>query len=168
VAWPDNRAEESVRDLGPREGASRYIRENIEELPRVAAFRVARMWQGYQTSQGVRLDYAVEGRGRWASWAGLWFYLALVPLAVAGTWIVHRRGLPISPLVAPAVVVSLTAALTFGVTRYRVPADAALVVAAGVAIDAAVRRWRRPRSGENIPSDDPAALAGEPARSAHA
>lgn len=156
TTWPDPTAEESVRDVPSRENATRYIRENIAELPRVSAFRVARMWQGYQTSQGVRLDYGVEGRGKWASWAGFWFYLALLPLAIAGTWIVHRRRLPISPLVAPAVVVSLTAALTFGVTRYRVPADAALVVAAGVAVDAALRRWSRRRPADNIPSAQPA------------
>src|SRR5690606_30090676 len=110
VAWPDPRSEESVRDVPAREGAVRYIDEHLSELPRVAAFRVGRMWQVYKVDQGVELDYGVEGRGRWASWAGFWTYVALVPTAVAGVVLLRRRGLPISPLVAPAVVVSLTAA----------------------------------------------------------
>lgn len=141
VRWPDTRAEESVRDVPSRQGALRYIREHLGAWPRVAMFRVARMWQAYRPFQGVRLDYQIEGRGRWASWAGLVTHLVLLPAGVVGLVAVRRRRLPLSPLLAPAVVVSLTAAMTFGVTRYRVPADAALVVAAAVGIDAAWRRW---------------------------
>jgi hypothetical protein len=156
--WPDPREEESVRDVPSREAATRYIREHLGELPRVAAFRVARMWYLYKPAQDLQLDWAVEGRGETASRAGGWFYAALVPVAIAGVVVTHRRGLPISPLVAPAVVVSLTAALTFGVTRYRVPADAALVVAAGVAADAALR-WlggeRRGSIAARAPDDAP-------------
>jgi hypothetical protein len=37
--------------------------------------------------------------------------------------------------------ITVTAAWTFGTTRYRIPADVALVVAAGVGIDALLRRW---------------------------
>jgi hypothetical protein len=105
------------------------------------------MWQVYKPAQDVDLDVNVEGRGRAPSEAGLVMYAVLLPLAVAGIVIVKRQGLPISPLVAPAVAVSLTAALSFGVTRYRVPADAALVVAAAVAVDAAWRWFWRARDG---------------------
>jgi 4-amino-4-deoxy-L-arabinose transferase-like glycosyltransferase len=137
--WPDAREEESVRDVPSREAAMRYIRENLGELPRVAAFRVARMWYLYRPDQDLQLDWAVEGRGEDASRWGAYLYALVMPAAIAGLVVTKLRRLPISPLVAPAVVVSLTAALTFGVTRYRVPADAAAVVAAAVAIDAAVR-----------------------------
>src|SRR5690606_18213495 len=44
VEWPSNRAEESVRDVPSRRAATRYIREHLGELPRVAAFRIGRMW----------------------------------------------------------------------------------------------------------------------------
>jgi hypothetical protein len=149
--WPDPTEEESVRDVPPRRAALRYIRENLSDWPRVAAFRVGRMWQLYKPTQDVDLDVNVEGRGRGPSTVGLWMYFVLLPFAVAGVVITKRRGLPISPLLAPAVVVSLTAALSFGVTRYRVPADGVLVVAAAVALDQ-LWRWLRDRPGGTIPS----------------
>jgi hypothetical protein len=151
VQWPDPRSEESVRDVPSREAAVRYIRENLGDWPRVAWFRVGRMWQLYKPAQDVDLDVNVEGRGRAPSELGLVMYAALVPAGIAGVVIVKRRGLPISPLLAPALVVSLTAALSFGVTRYRVPADAALVVAAAVTFDAAWR-WLRPDPDGTIPT----------------
>ncbi len=160
VRWPDTRAEESVRDVPSREGALRYIRQHLGDWPRVAAFRVARMWQVYRPGQGVRLDYQIEGRGRWPSWTGLAGHLALLPAGAVGLVAVRRRRLPLSPLLAPAVVVTLTAAMTFGVTRYRVPADAALVVAAAVGIDAAWRRWRFFRQDATIV--EPATAHEEP------
>jgi hypothetical protein len=40
-----------------------------------------------------------------------------------------------------AVIVTVTAAITFGTTRYRAPLEAALVVLTAVALDAGLRRW---------------------------
>jgi hypothetical protein len=163
VEWPDAAAEESVRDVPAREGALRYIRENRRDLPRVALLRMGRMWLVYQPTQNVLLEYQVEGRGRLASWAGLFFYAALVPPAAGGLWVLRRRRVPISPLVAPAVAVSLTAAATFGIIRYRVPADATMLMAAGVGIDAVLRRrWplgRPPESGAPTTSSAPTGAA---------
>lgn len=147
VEWPDATEEESVRDVPSREAAVRYIREHLADWPRVAAFRVGRMWQVYRWDQDIDLDVRVEGRGRGPSTLGFWMYVGLLPLAVAGLVLTKRDGWPISPLVAPALVVSLTAALSFGVTRYRVPADAALVVAAAVTLEAGWRWLDRYASG---------------------
>ncbi len=142
VEWPDVRADESVRDIPSREGAVRYIEENIEELPRVMAFRIGRMWDVYKPAQNTRLNYQIEDRGRWPSVVGLGMYYALAVLAVFGLWQLWRRRIPISPLVSMAIVVTVTAAMTFGVTRYRVPADVSLVIAAAVGVDAMLRgRW---------------------------
>jgi hypothetical protein len=69
-------------------------------------------------------------------------YAVLLPLGVAGVVVLWRRRVPISPLVGPAVAVTVTAAMVYGLTRYRVPADVGLCIGAGVAIDAlVVRRW---------------------------
>jgi hypothetical protein len=160
--WPDPRSEESVRDVPSRRAALRYIREHLGELPRVAAFRVARMWHLYKPADDIRLDYQIEGRGRSASITGFWFAAACAPFAVAGLVVLVRRRIPVSPLVAQALTVSLTAALTFGVTRYRVPADAALVVAAAVGIDAALRHWYPVAQDGTIaprPRNDPVAIS---------
>ena len=139
VEWPDPRAEESVRDVPSRQGAVRYIGENIGELPRVMIFRMGRMWDVYKPAQNTQLNYQIEDRGRWPSMVGLWMYYALAVLAVFGIWRLWRRRIPISPLLSMAIVVTATAAMTFGVTRYRVPADVSLVVAAAVGVDAMLR-----------------------------
>jgi hypothetical protein len=55
----------------------------------------------------------------------------------------RRRRIPILPLVALAVTATLAAASTFGVTRYRAPAEVALVVAAAIGIAAVWEHWRR-------------------------
>ena len=68
-------------------------------------------------------------------------YYALWPLAVVGAVALHRRRVTLIPLLAPMVVITITAALAFGTTRYRVPADVALVVAAGVGIATLSGRW---------------------------
>lgn len=148
VEWPDPQEEESVRDVPAREGAVRYLEEHLGEVPRVMVFRVARMWDLYRPfsfgesgSVNVELNARVEGRGRVASWAGMVGYFVLLPLGVVGVATLARRRIPVSPLLAQVAVVTVTAALTFGVTRYRVPADAALVVAAAVTLDAVGRRW---------------------------
>jgi hypothetical protein len=140
--WPDTSLDESAHDLPAREAAVEYIGEHVGELPRVMAFRVGRMWDLYKPGQNTELNYQVEGRGVWASKAGLAMYFALLVPAAAGTWLLFRRRLPISPLVSVLAMVTVTAALTFGVTRYRAPADAVLVVLAAVALDALIGRWR--------------------------
>jgi hypothetical protein len=43
-------------------------------------------------------------------------------------------------LVSQAVVVTLTAALVYGLVRFRVPAEVAIVVLAGVAVDELLER----------------------------
>jgi hypothetical protein len=60
-------------------------------------------------------------------------------------------------LAVPAAVV-LSVALTFAQTRYRAPAEIALVLLDAVAIDAAWRAWRRWRtrpSTDVVPDADP-------------
>jgi hypothetical protein len=64
----------------------------------------------------------------------------LVPLAVAGGWLLHRRRQPLAILLVPVVMVTLTALLTYGSTRFRFAAEPAIVVLAAVALDALVRR----------------------------
>ena len=46
------------------------------------------------------------------------------------------------PMLVPIVAVTITAAGTFGLTRYRVPADVVIVVLAALGIDLLWRRFR--------------------------
>lgn len=133
--------------------AQTYIRDHLGRLPVVMVARVARMWDLYRPLQNVRFNWQLEARGKRTSELALVTYYALLPFAVGGVVALKRRGLPISPLVGMAVMISVTAAWTFGTTRYRIPADVALVVAAAVGLEVVLRR-RWPMA-EPEPADDP-------------
>jgi hypothetical protein len=108
----------------------------------VVAARVGRLWGVFKPGQTTAFDWWIEGRGRVPTWIGLFFYYALLPFAVVGLVKLRRRRVPILPLLAIVIIATFAAAITFGVTRYRAPAEVAIVVAASVGIDAAWRRFR--------------------------
>jgi uncharacterized membrane protein YfcA len=68
-------------------------------------------------------------------------FLAL-PFAVVGAAALRRRGVTLLPMLVPIVAVTITAAATFGLTRYRVPADVVIVVLAALGLDLLWRRLR--------------------------
>jgi len=80
----------------------------------------------------------------------------MVPVALAGVVLLWRRKVTIIPLVAPFVLVTFTAASTFGITRYRVPSEVALCILAGLGV-----AWV---AGRRAPGDDEdeATAAAEP------
>ena len=145
--------DESQRAAVAGERAQIYIRDHLGRLPVVMVARVARMWDFYRPLQNVRFNWQLEARGERTSELALLTYYALLPFAVGGVVALKRRGRPISPLVGMAVMISVTAAWTFGTTRYRIPADVALVVAAAVGVEVVLRR-RWPMT-EPDPADDP-------------
>ena len=128
------REDESVREAELSEEATEYIGDHLDRLPLVMAARVGRSWDVFKPGQNTELNWYLEGRGKRASELGLWAYYALIPPAVIGAVGLRRRGVTLVPVLSTAVVVTVAAALTFGVTRYRVPADVALVMLAGVGI----------------------------------
>jgi hypothetical protein len=143
--WPDPDLDESQRDLEPRKQAVRYTEDHLKRLPLVVAARVGRLWGVFKPGQTTMLDWWIEGRGRAPSWIGLFAYYALWPFAIFGLVVMRRRRIPIFPLIAIAVIATFAAAITFGVTRYRAPAEVALVLAAAVGLAALWTRWRTRR-----------------------
>ena len=101
-----------------------------------------RLWGVFRPLQTVDL-MRDEGRERAVGIMGLLALYASVPLGIAGAVILRRRRIPISPLVAPVFVATLSAMLAFGNPRYRASADIALVVLSAIALDALVLRWTR-------------------------
>jgi hypothetical protein len=138
--WPPSSYDESESDAVARADAMKYIKAHLGRLPVVALARVGRMWGFYRPGDTTRLDYALEGRGRAASWAGLFSYYLLVPFAVAGLIVLRRRRVSILPLMAFIAVATIAAALFFGNTRYRAPAEVSLVLAAATGM---VATWHR-------------------------
>jgi hypothetical protein len=66
----------------------------------------------------------------------------LAPLAIAGAWLLGRRRQPLAILLMPLAMVTLTALLTYGSTRFRFAAEPSIVVLAAVAVDALLRPRR--------------------------
>lgn len=137
-------ADEAERDALVRDAAIEYLRDHARRLPVVVAARVLRMWDLYGVQGNLNMNIGVEDRGRLPSRTGLWTYYALLPLAAAGAASMRHRRLPVWPLLTVAVMVTITAALTFGLTRYRVPADVMLVALGAVGLDA-ITRWVQAR-----------------------
>ena len=143
--------DESVVDVAHRELAMEYMGDHKGRLPVVVAARIGRMWGVYRPIQNVNFDILFERRGQWPARAGFAMDLVLLPAAVAGLVVLHRRRITIVPMVGIAAMVTFTAAVTFGVTRYRVPVDVILTILAGVAVDA----WFRHRRGDLTTEDAP-------------
>ena len=144
--WPKEGLDESQRDRAPREEALDYIGDHLGRLPVVVGARVGRLWGVFEPGQTTWLDWWLEGRGRAPSWIGLFSYYALLPIAAIGLVSMRRRKIPIFPLLAIAVIATFAAAATFGVTRYRAPAEVALVVAAGIGLTSLPSMIRARRS----------------------
>jgi 4-amino-4-deoxy-L-arabinose transferase-like glycosyltransferase len=137
------KGDESERDIEPRRQAVDYMKDHARRLPLVVAARIGRLWGAFKPGQTTAFDWWLEGRGRVASWVGLFAYYVVVAFAVAGLVVMWRKRVSIIPLLSVIVVATISAAITFGVTRYRAPAEVALVVAAAFGIVAA---WCRLRS----------------------
>jgi hypothetical protein len=122
----------SVTEVRSRRQAIDYMKAHKRRLPVVVAARVGRLWQVYRVRQGITLDATLERRGRPAAVLGVWGTWAAMALAAVGVW--ARRRDALSWVLIGSVVVSGTAsaAITFGITRYRVAADVGLALFAGI------------------------------------
>ncbi|MGK2929891.1 MAG: glycosyltransferase family 39 protein [Acidimicrobiales bacterium] len=128
--------DESQRDARKRDAAVEYLEDNARRIPVVTALRVGRMWDFYGPSENLSMNIAIEDRGAFASRTGLAVYYALWPFAIVGVVSLWRRKELVVPYLGVAVMVTVTAALTFGLTRYRIPADITLIPLAAVGADA--------------------------------
>jgi hypothetical protein len=135
-----------VSGLSETDAAARYRRAGIDyardhegRVPAVVAARVARTWGGWNPSR--QTDYeSLEGRPKpWinASWVVGWVVLVL---AGAGAVVQRRNHRPVWLLVGPVAVATVTAAVGYGNSRFRMVAEPGLVALAAVAIVAIAHR----------------------------
>ena len=116
-----------------RQEAVAYIRDNLDDQPRVMVARLGRLWSVFRPLQMSEFN-AGEGREVWASnlaFVGFW---VAAPLALVGWWRLGRERLTRWPFAVLAVHVSLVGALFYGIPRFRAPAEIAVVVCAAVAV----------------------------------
>ena len=127
----------SVTDGRKRTEAFHYMRQHLGRLPVVVAVREARIWGAYRPFQMARISTA-EGRPRWVSLLGWGSSWALLLLAVPGAMALRRRAIPLTPLLVPLLIVAVTAAVFYGIVRFRTPAEPSIVVLAAVGLDSLV------------------------------
>jgi 4-amino-4-deoxy-L-arabinose transferase-like glycosyltransferase len=117
---------ESVIGAELRHRGVRYIGDHLDRAPVVALARVGRTFEAFRPMD----DAEDHGRPRWVEWFMLPSYLALQAAAVIGARRLRRAGIAIWPYVAVLAIVVITSALSYGITRFRVPWDIAAVVLA--------------------------------------
>ncbi len=141
-----------------------YARAHVGELPRVVTLRVLRQWELFRPLQNVNLG-GIEGRNRDASTMGLMMYYGLAGLSIVGAVSMRRRRIPLLPLGAQFLSVTITSAYTYGSVRFRAPAEPALCVLGAVGLVPVVafaRRWlaREPEEASAEADRAPFVLGG--------
>jgi hypothetical protein len=133
-----------------------YLEAHTDRLPAVVVARALRPWGLYDPDGEVAGKTLGEGRSEIANWLGLAACWALLALAVVGFVTLRRRRQPLFILAAPFAVVVFISVTSYGILRFRAPADVALVVLGGVALDELVgvaTSWlQAPRSTESATS----------------
>ena len=156
--------DESENDVTARHEAVDYIRAHKGQFAVVVLARVGRVWNVFRPWQNATFDGTIEGRGLAQARVALFCFYAYTALGIVGLVAMRRRRHPIWPYLVLAAVVTFTAAISFGIQRYRIPVDAVLPALAAVGID-----WlwtgsgAEPRSGplERSPRDGGSELVAE-------
>jgi hypothetical protein len=137
--------DESVTASRLRSDGLDYAGDHAGRIPLVLAARLGRT---FELLQPIRQAEHAEGRAKGLEIAGaVWFFL-LIPPAVYGGVLLRRRGVPLSPLLAPFALVLAATLVGYGVPRFRHPADVALIVLAAAGAGSSVASPRSERSGE--------------------
>ena len=141
VGDPEYRTDEeaSVRSARQRALAVQYVRNNLEDVPRVVAARVGRVLDLYGLNDLIKQDVGEE-RPRWAAWAGVVTFWPIAIAAAVGARQLRRRTRWL--LLLPVVVVATTTVLVYGGHRIRSSAEPTLIILAAVAVTAAVEARR--------------------------
>ena len=117
-----------------------YAREHAGRLPAVAAVRLLRSFDLWAPRSATRLEAGIGDRDLNVHRAGTLAYWLLAPLAIAGAFVLRRRGEPLALLLMPLLLVAAVSVLGYGTPRFRVPAEIPIVVLAAVALTGLRRR----------------------------
>ncbi|MFT5204397.1 MAG: hypothetical protein ACI9C1_003805 [Candidatus Aldehydirespiratoraceae bacterium] len=151
TTWPEG-GDESAIAAAKYAKATEYIGENWEQLPKVVAARVGRILGVYRPVQGINFDTFFERRVRTHVTVGLWahYFVMLGSLYGITVW---RRRTTVLPIAAIAGTAIFTAAITFGISRYRIGADLVFVILTAVALGHLIDRYGPPKPGEPLPPE---------------
>lgn len=156
----ENGEDPSVRSSAQRRQGLAYARHHVSRLPLVAVARAGRALDLFRVSDLVGAD-AGEERERAISWAGVFSFWILAPLAVVGASRVRRAQRAV--LLMPVVIVAITSVVFYGSHRMRSSAEPVIVLFAAVATDWWSRRDQSNGScvSESQLSESPSSWATE-------
>jgi 4-amino-4-deoxy-L-arabinose transferase-like glycosyltransferase len=123
-----------------------YAGHHASRVPLVLAARLGRT---FELLQPVLQAERAEGRAEGLELAGAVAWFLLLPLGAYGVVVLRRRRVLISPLLAPFGLAVAATVVGYGVPRFRHPADVALAVLAGVALDELMRRRPQRTAGRS-------------------
>ena len=154
VFTPTNvKADESIRAAQAESYALRYVRTHENRLVPVEFARLGRAFGAFHPMGQIERDSAIETRPYHWALVGLAAYYLLVVLAVGGTVILRRRGVPVFPLWAVGLDVAIAVLLTFGQTRYRTTFEICLTLLAAVQLDWLWNRCRKHQRQRRLTKD---------------
>jgi predicted benzoate:H+ symporter BenE len=116
-----------------------YARDHAGRVPIVVAARVGRIWDLYRPNQGAAYE-SFEGRDVRTSQIGTAVYYVLLAFAIAGAVLLRRRRMPLWILLSMPILVTISGALGYGITRLRMAAEISILVLAAVGIVALLER----------------------------
>jgi 4-amino-4-deoxy-L-arabinose transferase-like glycosyltransferase len=117
------------------QGGLDYLTAHADRLPIVVLARLGRAWEVFKPGQTVEyhIDEAIPSGTAWAQYGAYWL---LLPLSIAGIWVLRRRQIAVFPILGLIAVAGVATAAFYGIIRLRLAADVAFVVLAGVGVDA--------------------------------
>ena len=127
VAPPHPSTNEAVRAASEQSQGLRFIGHHLGRAPLVAGVRWLRVWSLYAPN-----DQTIGNRT--VLWIGLAIYYCLLVAAVYALVMLHRRGRKLLILLAPAIVVSITALIGVGLDRLRYDAEIPMIALAAWAV----------------------------------
>ena len=116
--------------------ALRYAGDHAGRVPAVAGVRLLRTWELWDPRDHARLEAVFNDRDPRVNRAAQISLYVLVLLAIAGAVMLRRHRQPLRLLLALPALVSVVAVMSYGASRFRAAAEAAIVVLAAVALQA--------------------------------
>jgi 4-amino-4-deoxy-L-arabinose transferase-like glycosyltransferase len=133
VAPPHPSTNEAVRAASEQSQGLRYVGHHPARAVLVAGVRLLRVWSLFAPNDQTIGDRTVL-------WIGLAIYYCLLAAAVWALVMLRRRGRRLLILIAPAIVVSITAIIGVGLDRLRYDAEIPLIALAAWAFVFLFRR----------------------------
>jgi 4-amino-4-deoxy-L-arabinose transferase-like glycosyltransferase len=105
-----------------------YIDSHKRQVPLLILAREGRTWGWYRPLQNPQLDSTLETKPLNWGYFGLAILYGLEFFSLIGFFVMRKRKIPVTPLIALILNVTISTAITFGQSRYRSSAEVALVL----------------------------------------